>query len=232
MSKIIKLQILHYFLIKCILLHSVYAHSWLHCVDYDQSAPLNVRTIQNNLCGFFPRGITASTVFGVDYGFDHNPSNAVCKFPQQNDFRPVYKNKKYRILWPAKNHQSDVCTNSFIPDTRLQMFAFKVESRSTPDPVLSTWATAANLFFDIKKENGKGFQNCPDFCSDTDKAPCFADINYNNIKGSGFYRILWLWEFNQNQLYSHCYDIELIDQSNSTPITINDLRCFRCAQLV
>jgi hypothetical protein len=183
----------------------VAAHSWLHCVDYPQNAPLTVNSIQNNLCSAWPRGASSSLVFGLDIGLDYIPNDsAPCRFKPGSEYVLYEANKTYRILWPAKNHQSDACTNPYIPDTQLKLFFYPGELSKT-DPPLSIWTENQFLIKDFRL-NGKGFQNCPDFCSNTDKAPCFGEFSPPNV---GYFKALWLWEFNKGQFYTSCFDVRV-----------------------
>ena len=203
----------------------VFSHSWLHCVDYDKNEPVKVGSINNKFCMSYPRNVNSNTKFGVDIGLDYIPSNNVaCKY--KSDSTTIYKNgNNYRLLWPAKNHQASVCTNPFIPDTRLQLFMYPVSSLENVDPSFTTWTNPSFLYKDFKR-NGNGFQNCPDFCKDTDKAPCFGDI-FIQLK-KGFYKALWLWEFNKGQFYTHCYDIEIIENTNIPTSSIPSTNSTAC----
>ncbi len=182
----------------------VYGHSWLHCVDYDRGGSLNVGAINNNLCRKYPRGVTSSAVFGADVGFDYIANNAApCKFPPGAPIS-LSNGVTYRMIWPAKNHQADVCTNPFIPDTRMQLYVIP-GGINQPDPTLNEWSSARFLVKDFKENGGPGFQNCPDFCPVTDRVPCFGDFQLPNLQ-NGPYKALWLWEFNRGQIYTHCFD--------------------------
>ena len=199
-------KILFIFLFSCVFMITE-PHSWLHCADYDVGAPLGVGLIQNSKCAIFPRGVSSSNVFGLDVGFDFRPSQQACKISQGKSY-PIDKVRNYRLVWPAKNHKSDICTNNFIPDTRLQLYAYPSPSGS-PDPNFSTWTKSIYMFHDFKSSGG--FQNCKEFCKDKDKSPCFGDVKYSSLK-DGEYKILWLWEFNKGELYTHCYDIKIGNQ--------------------
>lgn len=179
-------------LILVLLFNKTYGHSWLHCLDYDNKASLKVGAIQNNLCKKYPRGITDSVVFGNDVGFDYIPkSDIACKFGP-GSLVPMVKNTKYRLIWPAKNHRADTCTNPYIPDNQLKLFLIpgKITDK---DPLLSTWSKSEFLINDFKANGGPGFQNCPDFCTNTDKAPCFGDFQFPATLVNGQYKALWMW---------------------------------------
>jgi hypothetical protein len=195
-----------------LLVISVYSHSWLHCVDYNPNAPLKVGSIDNKQCNIFPRGVSSSTVFASDIGLDYNPTeDKPCKVGPSQSVQYT-AGKTYRLLWPAKNHKADTCTNQFIPDTQLKVFFYP----GTADPTLSTWTKAQYLVKDFK--TGAGFQNCPDFCTDTDKAPCFGDMTIPSLP-DGTYKGLWFWEFNPGQFFSHCFDVQIGSSSSSPPST-------------
>ncbi len=207
------------------LLHIAASHSWLHCVNYDKNASLMSGTIDNSKCMAYPRDITSEFVFGVDRGIDYQPANGKPCRTSSGLMVNYRKGGTYRLLWPAKNHQSDVCTNPYIPDNQLKVF-FYPTTAGAQDPSLSEWAQEKYLVQDFKK-NGKGFQNCPDFCSNTDKAPCFGDLKVPENFG-GFYKVLWYWEFNKGQIYTHCYDVEVSEsdvQPSSVPKTNSPASC-------
>jgi hypothetical protein len=204
--------------LKLFVISKVVAHSWLHCVDYNRNAPLTVGNIQNNQCRSFPRGIPSTVTFGEDRGYDYRPgSGRACR----NSFAAVtiyQRGQTYRLLWPAKNHISARCTNPYIQDQALQLFLYPVNQFSSPDPSLTTWRSSQYLFFDFKR-NGQGFQNCPDACPITDRLPCFGDITIPNSLPLGRYKALWYWVFNPNEVFTHCFDIEIVAPTAKAPTT-------------
>lgn len=199
----------------------VFSHSWLYCVDYNKQASLKVGSIQSNFCNSFPRSTDPTLAFGQDIGLDFIPSPGgnVCKAPTQPSRQTVYQQgKSYRLVWPAKNHDAEVCTNPFIPDTRLQLYSFPTEL-NVADPSMKDWTDPAFLLVDFKANGGSGFQNCPDFCTNTDRAPCFGDVKIPDNYPPGRYKMLWLWEFNPGQIYTHCFDVTITGNNNPPSVT-------------
>lgn len=186
------------------LIHTVYSHSWIHCIDYPVDSSLQV--IQNELCKHWPRGMKA-TEFGLDQGMNYQPiDNRACRNPFEKAI--VYSSKqKIRLLWPAKNHQADVCTNPYIPKGKLGIYIQPVSSWAQPDLPFSEWYTQQYLHQTME------FQNCPYFCSNMDKAACFGDLTLPEQPGK--YKMNWIWMFNPGQFYTHCFDIEIQQQSKS-----------------
>jgi len=55
-------------------------------------------------------------------------------------------------------------------------------------------------------EDGCGFQNCPKFCENTDKATCFGDFEVPIVDSSGYYTFVWYWIFNPGSPYITCWE--------------------------
>ena len=191
------------------------AHSWLHCIDYDQNAPLTIGRISSNYCRARPRGIPITAIFGEDNGYNYQPIGGVACGAQFNgrDIVQMSTGMTYRFLWPAKNHVQ--CTTPIV-DVSLRLYFYPVSSLNNADPSFSRWVQSQNLFFDFK-QSGKGFQNCPSACPETDRVPCFGDVRIPMSVNPGFYKAIWVWNFNPNEFYTHCMDLEIL--SSSTPTT-------------
>ena len=186
------------------------AHSWLHCVNYDRSASLNAGSIRNSLCNAFPRGIPDTAVFGEDRGYNYQPiSNVACRTRYAGNPITYTRGRTYRMLWPAKNHISAPCTNPFIKDQSLKLYLFPTSNLNSSDPSFSTWTTNTYLYFDFKA-NGEGFQNCPDACPVVDRLPCYGDLFISNNLPTGTYKALWVWIFNPNERFTHCFDVRIV----------------------
>jgi hypothetical protein len=198
------------------LLSVVFAHSWLHCVDYNPSASLNAGQIQNRFCSAFPRGLPDNANFGEDRGYNYQPiRDKACR----NNFNGVVhsfrKGETIRLLWPAKNHVSAPCTNPNIRDQSLRLYLFPTQSLNQSDPSFSVWATNQYLYYDFKRD-GKGFQNCPDACPVVDRLPCFGDVFFRNTLSTGLYKALWVWIFNPNERFTSCFDLRITDTAPTT----------------
>ena len=199
------------------LISYAFAHSWVHCVDYDSTASLLAGTIQNTKCRSFPRGVPNTAIFGEDRGYNYQPiRDKACRSSFSGSFSSFSKGRTIRLLWPAKNHVAASCTNPYIKDQSLKLYLFPVNKLDQPDPTFSTWRTPKYLFFDFEKD-GQGFQNCPDACPVIDRLPCYGDIYFPSSLATGYYKALWVWNFNPNEWFTSCFDIEIKDPSARTP---------------
>jgi len=201
------------FLIFVFCISHVWSHSWIHCVDYDIDASLKVDQIRSSFCSAWARGIDKNAIFGQDYGFNYQPKEQqVCRDPY--DVSRVISLKigqKIRILWPAKNHVAASCTNPYIKDQSLRLYAYPVQDLKESDPSWSVWRKDQYLVYDFSL--GKGFQNCPDFCPTTDRVPCFGDVVIPENITKGWNKFLWAWNFNPGEWYTTCFDT-YIDKDN------------------
>jgi len=126
-----------------------------------------------------------------------------------------------RVLWPAKNHQADTCTNPYIPDTTMKLY---VTCGSESNPTVSTFTQSSNLVIDWKNEgNKKGFQNCPFFCDSPDKAICYQDFTVpSNLPSGSVCSFLWYWVFNEGtDAYTTCWEARIAGSSATTSSPTN-----------
>jgi hypothetical protein len=190
----------------------------LHCVDYDKGASLLAGQIRNSNCNAFPRGVPNTATFGEDRGYNYQPiSNNACRSGFANIVR-YQRGRSYRLLWPAKNHVAAPCTNPNINDQSLKLYLYPVSHFQSSDPSFTTWTSSRYLFFDFKKD-GDGFQNCPDACPVVDRLPCYGDLFIPNSLPTGNYKALWVWIFNPNERFTHCFDIEVYENPTKSPTT-------------
>lgn len=217
-----------------LLAFQVKSHSWVECTDY--RAEVDGNDFKRDRCFGFARDFGErnrwfTPQFGLDIGFDHRTSGSqVCKTSRTNDLNsynndwPMAKyqvGQQVRVLWPAKNHQADTCTNPFIPDTSMKLFVNcpgNVNPTSPPaDPALSTITQNSNLVIDWKNEGErKGFQNCPKFCDNPDKAVCYGDFQVPNLPSGEVCTFYWVWEFNAGSVpYVSCWEA-LIEGGSGT----------------
>merc|ERR1719373_236143 len=152
-----------------------------------------------------------SSGFGVDIGFDEQPSTS-CHIGNANN--PVaYPMARYRqgqeivLAWPSKNHVAASCTNPSIPDTSLELFVAPLAEDGHPDDFVQVKAS----FSDDPHENGKidfkGFQNCPAFCENMDKSLCTGSFWVPADLSDGVYTFQWKWVFNGGTApYITCFE--------------------------
>merc|ERR1719281_149800 len=211
-------------LYKLLLISSVWAHSWLECTLYTG----NLETFEKDKCLGLPRPLPGNrnvgNVFGQDIGMDFRPQGNRCQgdaklgvaanFPQ--GMVKYETGKKYTIAWPPKNHAAASCTNSFIPDTFLRLYMTKYDqTRGDPDQDTFKQNQVKASFSDDPHVKGaldfKGFQNCPKFCENTDKALCTGTFEVAPGTAPGIYTFQWYWAFNSEaDLYSTCWEAEVV----------------------
>jgi hypothetical protein len=191
------------------------AHSWVHCTDYEGPAFKSNADYNDGNCKGFPRDYTSNGVFGGDTGFNYQSSGAspVCKtsfnsksyskFPMAQ-YQP---GQKVKVVWPAKNHDKGTCTNPFIPDTEMKLY-MDCSLSGGRNPSTDAFTTSNKLVIDWKANGGSGFQNCPFFCDNPDKAVCFQEFTVpSNIPSGTVCTFLWYWVFNQGTpAYTSCWE--------------------------
>lgn len=119
-----------------------------------------------------------------------------------------------------QNHGADAgCTNVFIPDNG--NWIYRGNKNDAADLTLSQYF--ANLVADLGKSPVNqgtvvsstypkpGFQNAPEFCSNTDRALGTYSFNVPSDLEPGQYTFVWAWAFNSEQdFYSTCFEVEIV----------------------
>eukprot|EP01117_Protostelium_nocturnum_P007322 TRINITY_DN2619_c0_g1_i4.p1 TRINITY_DN2619_c0_g1~~TRINITY_DN2619_c0_g1_i4.p1 ORF type:complete len:388 (-),score=117.31 TRINITY_DN2619_c0_g1_i4:51-1214(-) len=174
----------------------------------------------------------ATNLFGEDRGFNYQGNDATpCRDPFNggNSYTSAYPKAKYTpgqrvcLAWPAKNHKAESCTNAFIPDTQLSLFA----SPANPTGDITQTQYKQNVVaaeLGGKHVNGqidlKGFQNCPNFCGGqgTDKASCGQCFTVPSTFAVGStYSFQWYWIFNEGSPpYTTCWEADIVDANGNT----------------
>eukprot|EP00475_Leptophrys_vorax_P036899 TRINITY_DN62_c0_g1_i1.p1 TRINITY_DN62_c0_g1~~TRINITY_DN62_c0_g1_i1.p1 ORF type:complete len:401 (-),score=94.64 TRINITY_DN62_c0_g1_i1:119-1321(-) len=215
------------------------AHSWVHCTEASTSLTITKNSdYSDSQCSGFPRNfktaVQFNTLFGGDTGFNYQPSstNRVCKddfVSTSSSYGTGYPmatytpGQKVRVIWPAKNHQADTCTNPYIPDTELKLYV-NCGLAGTRNPILNDFLASSTLVIDWKANGMKGFQNCPDFCSNTDKAVCYEDFTVpSSLAVGSTCTFVWYWIFNSGTTpYTTCWEAQIVSGGGSTPApTVN-----------
>lgn len=239
-------QIFKIFLVLFLFIASIAdAHSWVHCTDYTGTGnDLNYHNPSQ--CRSLPRAwyknqfynaVPRNDQFGVDGGYNIQvnldgsgtrcPGTATIGFDanyqgRQNVVRYM-QGETYRLTWPAKNHAAATCTNRFIPDTSLDVFVFKQQDEGnmrdpTQDefnrtPLPTSFGADPHVQGQI---DFKGFQNCPRFCEDQDKAFCHGTFTVPDNLEPGIYTFQWNWLFNRDvDRYTTCWEA-FIDAAPTT----------------
>ncbi|XP_078586300.1 uncharacterized protein LOC144868202 [Branchiostoma floridae x Branchiostoma japonicum] len=216
-------------LLMCVFVVKVAGHSWVSCTDYTEK---NGATWDQTKCRGFPRSAERFAnrrgVFGVDTGYDFTPSeNQVCKtarndvtqYSASHPMAVYYPGQEVVFVHPTKNHVADVrCTNKFIPDRANKIL---LGARNAPGDVsLSQFREVADLGVSphgngvpdrVTTQYPKpGYQNAPRFCEDPDKAMATGAFTLPQDLRPGRYTLVWLWEFNEGQLYSSCWEADVV----------------------
>lgn len=221
---------------------SVEAHSWIQCTDYRGDTDY----YQGNQCFGHVRPWQRGqndivspnqSGFGVDQGFnkrlDETPDGecnslidnqgAAGNFPMAN----YKRGQTITLAWPAKNHVADTCANNpggaNIPDAFNGLYMEK----SVPGlritynrEVVFEPMTAGNTHVQGQIDY-KGYQKCPKFCEDRDKALCTGTFVVPDVP-DGKYSFSWRWEFNAGrsppETYVTCFEA-MVQGDDITPIT-------------
>ena len=129
--------------------------------------------------------------------------------------------QKVCLAYPAKNHVAASCTNQYIPDNGNKIYYSSLNPTSDPGAndwkLLQDWGNnvAPNT---LENGGGKGFQNCPKFCENMDKALCTNCFTIPANTPEGRYAFQWRWVFNAGSApYTSCWDAQITSTGN--PVT-------------
>ncbi|GLE00141.1 hypothetical protein PINS_up008868 [Pythium insidiosum] len=196
--------------------NAVQAHSWLECSDYRMTPGSDDARVWNQAsCFGRPRCGTrqAREGFGVDTGLNfHSASGCQCARGAGNyDGIPkaVYTpGQRVCLAYPPKNHVAAPCTNAFIPDTTTVITRSPVNPSS--DDAVEREYQHANGQHVFGQVDYKGFQHCPNFCSDMEKSLCTMCFDLEPELAPGEYTFKWTWFFNNDKdAYSTCWEAQV-----------------------
>jgi hypothetical protein len=211
---------LHTYLHAIVLVIGALSHSWLECTDYVDEISSNDYEVGD--CHGFMRSWTnvkGNTGFGVDHGMNYQPgSGRACRddlfeWSYDDEFpEAVYSvGDSVQLLWPGKNHDAEECTNPYIPSTRTELY---VTCDFENGMTLDDYFGVADLVVDWGAD---GFQNCPFFCDNTDKAICYQQFLVPSV-ACGRPTFLWYWAFNsESDVYTACFEAT-IGGSSPSPV--------------
>lgn len=206
-------------------------HSWIHCTDYRMNEANNAEadTYDNSKCFGFPRHFKDfDRGFGVDAGYNYQISadgdnTAPCRtaFGDGTPYTTQYPMASYTpgqrvcLTWPTKNHVAAACNNQFIPDGGVKIY----RSEKNPTGEKTKSQLQQNLVKDIgatptPQNNNEfytriGYQRCPKFCDNNDKAMCSQCFTLPADLEAGTYTFAWFWIFNTGQLYTSCWEAKV-----------------------
>lgn len=198
------------------LLPVVKGHSWLECTDYEVEDgeyydPSKCHGIAR--CGERQQ----RSGFGVDTGFDFRPrvgtASCQCKRSVEEEVKTTYvPGQRVCVAYPPKNHVAAHCQNKYIPDAGISFFRSKVNA--VEDPAFRKWPVEyphGNGQHQNGQVDYKGFQNCPKFCENNDKALCTACFDLEKDIAPGNYTFHWEWNFNgPDDSYSSCWEAQVV----------------------
>lgn len=190
-----------------------------------------------SICKGFPRcgSRQASVDFGADTGFNYHPEpeaeqSCQCTRDESTQYSEAAPMAQYTagqqvcLTYPAKNHVAETCTNENIPDRGMRIF--RTTKGATTDPKLHQWPVEyhhKNGVHEEGKIDYKGFQNCPKFCEDPDKALCTVCFDLESNIATGSYTFHWEWHFNAGaDYYSTCWEADVVgsdgDESETSQV--------------
>ena len=176
-------------------------HSWLHCTNYD--ALITGQDFDESHCLGYIRqwaSLWGATSFSSDRGINYFGGNgAWCQSSYNSDISAIYDDgypyaeyslgQTITLVWPAKNHANYECF-SLIPDTSLKLYYNPTPNQTSDLEDLTDW-TLLHDFHDgcTPGTDGCGYQNCPEFCDNTDGAPCYGNFQVTTefFSQSGIY---------------------------------------------
>jgi len=223
------------------LLACAYGHSWVSCTDYNIQSTNDAQVYSPSLCQGFSRGWAAAycegtnNAFGVDCGYNYQPGNgAVCKMPLKTNYDSSYSaqspmatyspGQRVCLAWPPKNHVAASCANRFIPDHGTKLYMSGPNPTSDPTNLANLRATSTlvkDFGTNTAADQYAGFQNCPKFCQNNDKALCTGCFNLpTNLQTGATYAFYWTWAFNADtDVYTSCWEAKIAP--NSGPAEVN-----------
>jgi hypothetical protein len=217
-----------YLILSVYLINFVSSHSWLSCTDYNIDNPYSNQKINYNLnsCKGYPRNYNSQFIsdknrgFGFDTGY--NTPGESCAFKRNlNENSPEIPIASYKsgqqvcLTYPSKNHVADTCTNQYIPDNGIKIY----RSSKSNEEDFNTEYPHLNGIHVNGQIDYKGFQNCPGFCDNPDKTVCYVCFNLESNIEPGTYSFKWVWEFNNGDYYSSCWDAAINSDQTSNSIT-------------
>jgi len=125
------------------------------------------------------------------------------------------------LAWAPKNHVSASCNNPNIPDNGMELYM------SGPNPTsdatsLSTMTKIADWGKNPGANAFKAFQNCPQFCTNPDKATCTGCFYIpRNVQVGAVYSFVWTWEFNAvSDQYTTCWEALIVANPQGAAVTL------------
>jgi len=128
------------------------------------------------------------------------------------------------LAWAPKNHVAASCANRYIPDHGTKLYMSGPNPTADPANIgaLTQRTTLIKDFGTNTAADGYvGFQNCPKFCQNNDKALCTGCfVLPTNLQVGATYSFFWMWAFNSDSdVYSSCWEAKISPSSGVADIT-------------
>lgn len=192
------------------------AHSWLECTDYriDQNSEAGKIWDPSKCMGRARCTGSLSEpgyTFGQDKGFDEHSSSCQCARGSADDNAPkatYTPGQRVCLAYPPKNHVAAPCTNEYIPDAGVRITRSKVGATTDDDDKAATKSYVQGNGEHVSGSfDYKGFQHCPNFCENPDKALCTMCFDLESDLAPGEYSFKWIWDFHgQGDIYTSCWE--------------------------
>jgi len=211
-----------------VLIRQSNAHSWARCVNYH--ADITGLDYDEDQCTGWIRGWEFGGVdFGADRGVNHQvgvgsgqnlcqrtlsgTADSAYGYANTDKIAQYTSGETVRVVWPAKNHANYECFGN-IPDASMKLYMNPI-ANPTNDLTNAGGVSMSTAGYRLVKDwqegctpgaDGCGFQNCPKFCENTDRATCFGDFVVPTVDTEGYYTFVWYWIFNPGSPYISCYE--------------------------
>jgi hypothetical protein len=222
-------------LLSAILPLLISAHSWAECTDYKINNDTDKYYFNKDNCLARPRCAWNAVLdedksgFGADSAmqFVRDVNSCQCEKNNLKNYTIEAPMAKYVsgqevcIAYPAKNHVAEECQvsphfNKFLPDGGLT-----IKMTSLPNSEIYDMEMPNKNGVHVKNTiDYNGFQNCPKFCENPDRALCTVCFNLHDNTTEGIYSFKWVWEFNPGEYYVTCWDA-LIEKNISAEVITN-----------
>eukprot|EP01118_Nematostelium_gracile_P012375 TRINITY_DN4516_c0_g1_i1.p1 TRINITY_DN4516_c0_g1~~TRINITY_DN4516_c0_g1_i1.p1 ORF type:complete len:268 (-),score=59.42 TRINITY_DN4516_c0_g1_i1:41-787(-) len=221
-----------HFIVILISISLVTSHSWLSCSDYDLSNPEDAKVYNPSKCSGWGRGWAktcqnTNNQFGLDCGYNHggaspvcstriNPGNYSTEYSAVSHMATYYPGQQICLAWPAKNHVAAKCVNPNIPDSGTKIYMSAANPKADPANLDALKTSPYTLVKDFGKNTGAdamiGFQNCPLFCQNNDKALCTGCFTVpTTVEPGSVYTFFWAWAFNSPQdTFTNCWEVNIV----------------------
>lgn len=204
------------------LLHSTQSHSWIECTDYRfENGSVDGEVWNAGKCHGRPRcgQRQAREGFGIDTGFNYRSANG-CQCNKADDNyngieMAIYKPGQLVCLaYPPKNHVAATCTTPYVPDYGVIITRHPLYD----DASVSKTYDHLNRAHKYGTVDYNGFQHCPRFCENMERALCTMCFQLERDIAPGTYSFHWLWSFNSKEdTYSTCWEAQVTDSTGKGP---------------